>query len=40
MGWFGMTSNEKEQNDWNKEFYDMIKSLPEDTLLTVVDCHI
>lgn len=40
MGWFGMASNEKEQGDWNKEFYEMIKSLPEDTLLTVVDCHI
>lgn len=40
MGWFGMANNEKEQFDWNKEFYGMIKSLPEDTLLTVVDCHI
>lgn len=40
MGWFGMSSNEKESEDWNKEFYDMIRSLPEDTLLTLIDCHI
>lgn len=38
MGWFGMTSDEN--LDWNKEFNKLLDSLPEDTLLTVVDCHI
>lgn len=40
MGWFGMAMDEKAQNDWNDEFYEMLRSLPEDTLLTAVDCHI
>lgn len=40
MGWFGMAMDEKAQNDWNDEFYEMLRGLPEDTLLTAVDCHI
>ncbi len=40
MGWWGMVSNEKDQNDWNKEFNDLIDGLPDDTLLSVYDCHI
>lgn len=38
MGWWGISNNENE--NWQEEFTKMIKSLPEDTLLTVVDCHI
>lgn len=38
MGWWAVSSNENE--NWTEEFDKMIKSLPEDTLLTVVDCHI
>lgn len=38
MGWWGVSSNEDE--NWSIEFEKLIKSLPEDTLLTVVDCHI
>ena len=38
MGWFGMSSDEKE--NWSEELDKLIKSLPEDTLLTIVDCHI
>jgi hypothetical protein len=40
MGWFGMSHDEVDRRDWNKEFTDMIMALPDDTLLTVVDCHI
>jgi hypothetical protein len=40
MGYWGMTSNEKEQYDWNDEFMEMFEELPDDTQLTLVDCHI
>jgi len=40
MGWFGMSHNEKDPVEWNGEFLQLIESLPDDTLLTVVDCHI
>lgn len=40
MGWWGMVSNEKEQEVWQNEFASLLEGLPEDTLLTVVDCHI
>lgn len=38
MGWFGITTNEDE--NWEEEFDKLIKSLPENTLLTIIDCHI
>jgi hypothetical protein len=40
MGWFGMSHNEKEEDSWNKEFWSILSSLPPDTTLTLVDCHI
>jgi hypothetical protein len=40
MGWWGCVADEKNENDWNSQFSALIDSLPEDTLLTVVDCHI
>ena len=40
MGWWGMVSDEKEDEAWDKEFSDLLDSLPDDTLLSVVDCHI
>jgi hypothetical protein len=40
MGWFGMAHNEKEQEQWNTEFWKLLESLPQDTKLTIVDCHI
>lgn len=42
MGWFGMdSSTAKESTKWDKSFFDTwIKDLPDDTLLTIVDCHI
>ena len=38
MWWFWFTSNEN--SDYDKQFENIIKSLPPDTMLTIVDCHI
>jgi len=40
MGWFGCVSDEKGPEDWTGQFYDLFQSLPDDTLLSVFDCHI
>ena len=40
MGWFGMASNEKDKLDWSVAFMEYFHSLPDNTLITVVDCHI
>jgi chromosome segregation and condensation protein ScpB len=33
-------SNPKDQNEWNGQIKDMIDSLPDDTLISIYDCHI
>lgn len=40
MGWWGCVGNKKNTDDWHQEFAKLLDSLPDDTLLTVVDCHI
>jgi hypothetical protein len=40
MGWWGMASDEIDKDDWDAQFAKLIDGLPEDTILTVVDCHI
>lgn len=40
MGWWGTVSDEKDQDTWLKEFSDLVDSIPDTTLLTVIDCHI
>ncbi len=40
MGWFGVSTNECDRNDWCKQVWDMIESLPDDTLISFYDCHI
>lgn len=40
MGWWGIVSDEKDQAEWNTQFMKLFDSLPDDTVLTVVDCHI
>ena len=40
MGWWGCVSDEKDEGEWTSQFSALIDSLPDDTLLTVVDCHI
>lgn len=40
MGWWAIITNEKGEKDWETEFKEFIDSLDEDTVVTVVDCHI
>ena len=40
MGWFGCVSNEKSHELWGEEFRRLFDALPDDALLTIVDCHI
>lgn len=40
MGWWGMVADEEDADTWNQKFQEMLDGLPDDTLLTVVDCHI
>jgi hypothetical protein len=38
MGWWAMVSNEK--SDWSSEFAKLLDEIPDDTLISVYDCHI
>ena len=40
MDWFGTSSNDMPDEDWAKHVNTVLERLPEDTLITVVDCHI
>ena len=40
MGWWGMTSNEKNGDDWEGEINNLLASLPEDSDVYNVDFHI
>jgi hypothetical protein len=40
MGWWGMVGNEKDEEVWSEEFTKLFNSISDDTLVTVVDCHI
>ena len=40
MGWWACVSNEKSHDNWEAEFKEFLGSLDEDTIVTVVDCHI
>lgn len=40
MGWWGIVSNEKNKNQWFSEMNKLIDELPDQTLLSVYDCHI
>jgi hypothetical protein len=40
MGWWGAVSDEKDADEWNRQFSELVDNLPDDELLTVVDCHI
>ncbi len=40
MGWFGMSNDEMTQDEWNKQFWEMLKELPDETQLSLLDCHI
>lgn len=40
MGWFGMSDDKMTQEEWNDKFVEMLMALSDDTLITIVDCHI
>lgn len=40
MGWWGAVANEKDKSEWDREFNKMRDALPDDTMLSIVDCHI
>lgn len=40
MGWFGMSDDSMTQAEWNRKFNELLDELPDDTLITIVDCHI
>lgn len=41
MGWFGMSTNEvNDIPNWEQAILEEIRSLPDDTIITIVDCHI
>lgn len=40
MGWFALSDDKATQADWDKYVAELYQSLPPDTLLTLVDCHV
>lgn len=40
MGWFGFSDTKVPADEWNERIAMLLQSLPDDTRLTVVDCHI
>jgi len=40
MGWWACVSNEKDPKDWNLEFKKLLDEIPDDTMLSLYDCHI
>ena len=40
MGWFGISSNEIDDAEWDAKFREYLKTLDKDIILTLVDCHI
>lgn len=40
MGWWASVSSDIGEKEWNQKYQELLDSLSDDTLLTVVDCHI
>jgi len=40
MGWFGVVTNEKDPNEFERRFSELFDALPDDTLISIYDCHI
>lgn len=40
MGWFGISTNDKEERAWNDELQTLLNEAQDDDFLVVVDCHI
>ena len=40
MGWWGMSNDKMSQGEWNAQVAKLLDELPDDTRITIVDCHI
>src|SRR5690606_35842046 len=40
VGWFGVAHDQVSKEDWSRKVNEMLDELPDDTLITIVDCHI
>lgn len=40
MGWWGVVHDGKDESEWQSQVTQLLASLPEDKVITVVDCHI
>lgn len=40
MGWFGIVMDEQNTDAWAEHFCDVLNGLPDDAVITVIDCHI
>lgn len=40
MGWFGISTDEKSCAEWSEIYEKLIDGIPEDTTITIIDCHI
>lgn len=40
MGWWGISSNDKEPKTWRQMMADYIDSIPDDHFIVGIDCHI
>ena len=40
MGWFGLSSNDKDDDSWMAMMQSFLKAVPDDHFLVSVDCHI
>lgn len=40
MGWFGLSNDTVSEDDWYAKVREILDGLPDDALLTLVDCHI
>jgi hypothetical protein len=40
MGWWGISSGDVDQSEWNSKVNELIDGLPDNTNITIVDCHI
>jgi hypothetical protein len=40
MGWLGCVSKEMNKKEWNNKFCSLLLDLPDETLISLYDCHI
>lgn len=40
MGWWGVSTDECSEDEWNDKVWEMVNALPDDTLISFYDCHI